>query len=290
MASTDQYLKAFDPAKPMQDRFNYEAFLSNIGQTAAKTRQVGGPKTVAMPDFAGGDRATLAKDSKSTNRWAPSGAFHFTRNPDFVSPEERALLQQREGNIARGEAGIKTYESQRTAMTKDAEKAASALEMKGANTAEQMRRLGVIEGDVRAQQAGASEMYGAAAEKAEEYVMATRQRAQDSLARLDEINREIGEGRNFSKAHAMQVGVQATIGSMNEEGRQIAEKYGTDSKEYQGWNGRKQTSLATLNSNIHVGYQKIQEAQDIAYLNASNESMWKGDMYINFHEHTPLIH
>lgn len=243
---TSKYLKAYDPATPMQDRFNYEAFLSDISGLAGQTRQVTSPAAPVLP--------------------------------------KSGIPGLNEADRLRYEAAVKAYEAQKPSLQQQANKAAAAMEMKGASTAESMQRYGQLSTQAAEREATASASYAAAGEKAEEYVQATRDRAVASTTRLDEINKSIGEGRDFAQAHAAQAAVQATIGSMNEEGRTISERYGSDSKEYQQWQARKSTTLATVNSNITTSFQQLQEAQDIAHMNASNELMWKSDMYINYQE------
>lgn len=183
-----------------------------------------------------------------------------------------------------GETAISQYQKQAEVQKKQAEKAATALEMQGGATIEYLQRLDQIREGVATKAGAAREAWGAAAEKADEYVKAARSRVGEVLGKLDEINSQIGRDRDFSKAHAMQASVQATIGSMRAEERNIAETYGTDSKEYEQFQMSKMTALGTVQSNIHASYQQLQESQGRNYLNVVSEAYTKSNMYVGFQE------
>jgi len=183
-----------------------------------------------------------------------------------------------------GTAAISQYEQQVIDTKKQAEKAATGLEMVGASTLQGIQNLEALQGSIQAKAQSVSEEWGAAAEKADEYVMAARGRVGDVLAKIDEINTQIGVDRDFSKAHSMQVAVQSSLGVMKTEERNIAENYGIDSKEYQQFQESKRTSLATLQSSIHANYAQLQEQQNITYLNTVSEAYTKSNMYVGFQE------
>ena len=167
---------------------------------------------------------------------------------------------------------------------KEAEKAATGLEIAGEATEKFMGNLEAIQGQVKTQVANAQQSWGAAAEKADEYVQAARSRVGEVLGKIDEINSQIAKDRDFSKAHTMQASVQSVIGSMKTEERNIMETYGTDSKEYQQFTASKQTALATVQSNIHATYAQLSEQQSQTYLNATADVMTKSNMYLGFQE------
>jgi hypothetical protein len=167
---------------------------------------------------------------------------------------------------------------------KEAEKAATAQEMMGDVTTQYMQNLEAIQARTRAQMESSEDAFGAAAEKADEYVQAARGRVSTVLNKLDEINTQIMEDRDFAKAHAMQASVQATLGSMKAEERNIIENYGMDSKEYQQFVGSKQTALATVQSNIHASYQRLADEQGKTYMNVTADAMTKSHMYLGFQE------
>lgn len=276
----NKYLKAFDPTKPNDDSFNYQAFLSDVSGIAEKTRQVGGPASISLPDF-----QLVNQPDKTTGKYVSQyrpwfGDFgHYALE---TIPQEPANTAQRKANMATAGAAVETYTSQRKAMEKDAEKAAAALEIKAAGTAESMKRMASVASGIAIAKEGSAALYARAGQEIEDYQRNVKDRAAASMAKLEETYKEMGKNRDFSQAHATQAGVQATIGTMNEEGRNVAERYGTDSMEYKEWEGRKSASLATLNSNITATYQQFRETQDNAFLNATNEQLWRSDQYASF--------
>ncbi len=178
-----------------------------------------------------------------------------------------------------------SFGSQAKATQTQAEKAGTALDVAGAATGDYLKQLeGVADTKIPELAASSTARWNEATEKADEYVQASRDRVQTALKVIDDLNAEIGQGREFAKAHDMQAAVQATIGQMNAEGRNIAETYGIDSKEYQGFTGSKKTAMAGAFSNITASYQKIQEQQDLAFLSATNETLYKHNMYSSYQE------
>ena len=183
-----------------------------------------------------------------------------------------------------GEAAIENYERQEVDLQKKAERAASALEVQGSNVLGGIQRLESIQSRARTSIQSAEDSWGEAAEKADEYVQAARGRVGVVLNKLDTLNKEIKEGRDFAKAHAMQASVQAVLGSMKAEERNIVQNYGADSKEFQQFRMSKMNTLATVQSNIHASYQATEEQRNTAFMNATAEAMNKGNMYVGFQE------
>lgn len=225
---------------------DYEAYKTKIAQTAAATRDVG-------------DTAV------------PAGATTVVSK--LVG-----------GYKGIGETAVSQYGQQAEATKKQAEKAASALEMQGGATIDYLQRLDEIRGGITAKAKEASASWAAAPEKADEYVQAAKARVGEVLSKLDEINAQIGKDRDFSKAHAMQASVQATIGSMKAEERNIVETYGVESKEYEQFQMSKMNTLGTVQSNIHASFQQLQEQQGQNYLNIVSEAYTKSNMYLGFQE------
>lgn len=247
---SNKYLKAFDASKPGTTRFDYDAFLADIGKTAQQTRDV------SIPSL------------------APVQAMQ-AKLPQYKRTETARLGIQ---------AGMQDWQTQAEVTKGRAEKAATALETKGASTVESMRNLEALESEVRAQQGRGETLWTEAAKKAGEYVEATRSRTVGTLRDLDDIFRGINTDRDYAKAHAMQAGVQATLGAMEGEGRAIAEKYGTDSKEFQVFTEKKMKSLGNMQSQIEVGYANLVEEANKNYLNARTDVATKMQMYTGFQE------
>ncbi len=223
---------------------DYSKLQSAVTDTAAKAREVDVP---AFPDI----------------------------NIPSASSAERSMVGALKGS----------YESQSKATTAQAGKAGTALEVAGAGSEQYLKQLeGIAEEKIPELEASSTARWNEATEKADEYVQASRDRVQTSLKVIDDLNAEIGENRNFAKAHDMQAAVQSTIGQMNAEGRNIAETYGMDSKEYQAFTGSKKMALAGAFSNITASYHKIQEQQDLAFMSATNETQYKHNMYASYQE------
>lgn len=189
------------------------------------------------------------------------------------------------GTYAGQAAGlVEGYRAKTEAAEKQAEKAATALELTGSATEKFISGLETIQGRVREQISSAGDSWGAAAEKADEYVQAARSRVGEVVAKIDELNTQMAVDRDFSKAHAMQASVQASLSSMKAEERNIAENYGIESKEMQQFNASKQTTLASVQSNLHARYAQLEEEQGKNFVNATAEAMTKSNMYVGFQE------
>ena len=183
-----------------------------------------------------------------------------------------------------GEMAVSEYGKQAETQKKRAEKAATALEMQGGATVDYLQRLDEIREGVMARGGAAHDAWAAAPEKADEYVQAARSRVGEVLAKLDDINSQIGRDRDFSKAHSMQASAQAVLGSMRAEERNIVETYGADSKELGQFRTSKMNTLGVVQSNIHVSFQQLQEQQGQNYLNVVSEAYTKQNMYLGFQE------
>lgn len=201
-----------------------------------------------------------------------------------LASAEKAAGQLRGARGDVGRAAVESFRTQAGAQKSQAQKAASALEMMGESTQRGLQNLEAIQSSVRQTAQRATESWGTAAEKADEYVKAARTRVGEVLGKLDQVNEEFGKERSFAKAHAMQASVQATIGSMRREERNILENYGTDSPEYQQFQASKRSALATVQSNIHASYQQMQEQQNQTYINAVSDAYTKSNMYLGFQE------
>lgn len=236
---------ALNPVTPTGSS-DYEAYKKKIAQTAAQTRDIGDTSV-------------------------PSGAAATVGN----------LVGVYKGV---GQTAISQYQQQAGVQKKQAEKAASALELQGGATIDYLQNLDRIREGVTARAGAARKAWAAAPEKADEYVQAAKQRVGEVLTKLEDIQSQLGKDRDFSKAHAMQASVQATLGSMKAEERNIVETYGADSKEFEQFQMSKMNTLATVQSNIHASYQQLQEQQGQNYLNVVTEAYTKSNMYLGFQE------
>ena len=201
-----------------------------------------------------------------------------------VSAAEQAASKLKGTRGDLGKAAVENYKIQQGAQQKQAEKAASALEMVGGATQRSIQGLEGIQQSVRQTTRSANEAWNSAAEQANEYVKASKARVGEVLTKLDKIHDDFNKERSFAKAHDMQATVQATIGSMRNEERNILETFGADSPEFQQFQASKRSALATVQSNIHASYQKIKEDQNTAYLGTVSDAMTKSNMYLGFQE------
>jgi len=289
--STDYY-KAYDPANPTTDRFDYDAFNKRMETI---TGQVGQPivgDKVKIPELSGPERrygyrgttGLTEGEARAREITAPSWSpYRFYAEKESGYQERVDEYKTVQSQI---DAAEKAYEVQKKSVAGQATKAAMSLGIQSQSTAIGMEKLGQLDAEIRGREIASASTWDEAIEKADEYVKTSRGRAAASLRVLDELNDEMGLTRNFAKAHDMQVAVQSTLGTLNSEGRQTAERYGVDSKEYQEFSAKKSQSLAVVQSNLHANYNKIQEAQDLSMLNATQESMYRHDMYVNFAEQT----
>lgn len=233
------------PATTTSGTTNYQSYLDKVNKVAAQTRDIGNVST---------------------------------------TPAEQAASKLKGQYSDVGSALIKNYQQQAATTQKEASKAATGLEMASEYTGKYMTALDTIKSSLQSRYSSAQESWGAAAEKADEYVKASRGRVSEVLTKLDDINSQIAKDRDFSKAHAMQASVQSVLGSMKNEERNILENYGTDSKEYQQFVASKSSTLATVQSNIHSTYQQLAEQQSQTYLNAVSDAYTKSNMYVGFQE------
>lgn len=234
-----------NPTTPVSG-FDPEAYRKTIQKTAAATRDVGDTTTPAGATAAVGGL---------------KGAYKGI-----------------------GETAVSQYGEQAKVKGKEAEKAATALEMQGGATVDYLQRLEKIREGVTARTGAAREAWTAAPEKADDYVQAAKSRVGEVLDKLEDINSQIGKDRDFSKAHAMQASVQATLGSMKAEERNIVETYGVESKEFEQFQMSKMNALGAVQSNIHASFQQLQEQQGQNYLKVVSEAYTKQNMYLGFQE------
>jgi len=240
----------------------YDDYAKKIQDAAAKTRTVGG-------------------DIKPLTNYTAKP--YAGKSYDMGLPGMRATtLSGAQGALVGSLAG--QAKTQQGALESQAEKAASALEMTGATTLKSMQALDTIAAGVKKNVSEASGTWSAAAEKADEYVKASRGRVDEVLKKLDAINTSIAQDNDFAKAHEMQAGVQAVMGSMKDEERNISQNYGTDSKEYQQFQASKKTTLATVQSNIQSNFSKIRAQQQENYLAITSDAYTKSNMYVGYQE------
>ena len=138
-----------NPVTPTGD-FDYESYQKKIEQTAAATRDVG-------------------------DVTAPAGA-------------KTAVGGLRGAYKGIGETAIAQYGRQAEVKGKEAEKAATALEIQGGATIEYLQRLDKIREGVTTRAGAARDAWAAAPEKADDYVQAARSRVGEVLAKLEDIN------------------------------------------------------------------------------------------------------
>jgi len=254
-----------------------EKIKQAVSSTAESTAKVGGAKTLQIPSY------EPIETTKRVQTGAGPGNVAAYRTVPKSTAEIATEASQRAAGI-RASAAQQSFTAQKEATEKQAAKSAEALAMMGESTTEYLTQLDEIKNQANVLIQDSTDAWNKATEKADEYVQASRGRMGQVLGKLDEINTKISEGREFAKAHDMQVAVQSVLGQMSSEGKVITERYGVDSAEYQQFQQSKQRTLATVQSNIHANYQKIRESQNIAYMSATNEAMWKQNMYTSYQE------
>jgi hypothetical protein len=243
---------------PAAGTTSYADYQKKIEEAAARTRQVSGNIT------------PLTNYQPTVNVKAPGG----TTTVGGLTGSRQAMY----GGL------VSSAQAQQEDVKKQAERAASALEMVGASTLSGIQRLESVQSGIQQQVKSSADAFGAAAEKADEYVQAARGRVSEVLTQLDNLNKDIQTNMDFAKAHSMQAGVQAALGSMKDEERNIAQTYGTESKEYAQFQQSKRISLATVQSNIQASYAQLRSQQADSYRNAFVDTATKMNMYIGYQE------
>jgi hypothetical protein len=242
------FLKPTDPAAAWSDPINYEALNKAIQESATSVRKVSGPATLPV---AKGVKAAIA-----------------------TSP---ALKTQIGGLRAE-------YATKQKAARQQAERAATNLEMMGAQTQASMQYYAKLQEQAGQRVTESAALWKGVTEKADEYVQSSKDRLADTLGRLDVINTKMWTDMDFSKAHDMQIAVQSSLGTIGAEDRNIAERYGVESPEYASFQNSKKMTLATMQSNLHSTYAKLGEQRWETYLQATNEALYRGNMFINYAE------
>lgn len=273
------------------DPSKYDVFRKAIGDIAAQTRDVSAPGYENLAKIVGEattptkqvtgkpDYESLYRPPGILGHRSSFGTAGFRRT---IRPDVETLPQTPEQ--IQLEAAIQSFRGQFDVKKKEAGKAATALEMQGAATVSHLERLDELQREAYARRERTADIWASVAEKADEYVKAAQSRTQQALDRLDKINSEISEGRDFAKAHAMQAAVQGVIGSLKQQEDQVVQRYGLESKEYQMFQMKKAQTLSTAQSQIESSHQQMAEQQGVAYMNASTELQWKEDMYSSFQE------
>lgn len=233
------------------DPFNYEAFNKRIQQLAGQTA------TPSIPKFP----SSVAKDVMKTTPWF-----------------NRAKVEAQIG------AARASYQSQADVLRQQSQKAATALQLKGAATSETMRRVQAVRSGLEERVTDASGIWDEAIETMKGFVQQSYKRTAGMWSRFESSVNELWTNREFARAHALQAAAQSTIQGSNAEGRAIAREYGEDSKEYQQFMEKKSVALGTARSQIHARWQELAEEQAKTVLNAQVELGTQMSMYEQFHE------
>lgn len=186
--------------------------------------------------------------------------------------------------LTQAEAAIRDYGTRKEALRGREEVSGRALQTVTEATEAYQQRLAMIEGQVEDWRGQAAAQWNQAIQVADEYAMAAKEEVGVVLEKLDSLNAEIRQNRDFGRAHAMQSIAQAVKGSMQAGGRRIAEQYGKDSPEYIQWEMGAVQALSAAQSNIHATYQQMEEVQGKNILLATSEAMVKMNMYRSFQE------
>lgn len=273
---------------------DYDAFLGNIRGAAAQTRNVIGAGDVDRWAQAfqsihpGGIGAPPSRTySAGYNPWGHLSFTQYTpeatamiRAGGVKKPQEQYATEMQQYGIGlREQAAIGSLQTQREALTGQAERAATALEMRGESAAEEMRRLEAIGGEFEAARGRTQDLWTEYTGKMEEYVETANRQTRESLGRLDELFEAIGKGRDFAKAHSAQALADSVLGSMDAELRDVARAYGKDSKEYQERVAVRGRTLAATSSQLQASYYAMEEETAKLHLNVTADVGTKMTQY-----------
>lgn len=179
---------------------------------------------------------------------------------------------------------LSDYELAKKTTQEQADKAATGLEIEGANTINYLQSLGGIQDKINAQVSSASDMWNKSIVTADKYIQDAKGRADSMLKQLDVLNNKVTQDMDFAKAHEMQAAVQGTLGSLRDTERSIAQQYGIDSKEYASVAAGRLSTIATIHSNINASYDKIKAEQGQTYLNAATNLMGASSTAVGYAE------
>lgn len=250
-------------------------YQKKVQEAAARTRDVQGvsPETASALQKS---VSQLGSTSQTTTQRAP-GRYSVETIPGTSTTAAKGLQ-----NV--GQALLENMKTQEADLGKRAESAASALEIVGQTQLESAQNIAGIQAGLKSQAGQASAAFGAAAEKADEYVQAARTRVQEVLSKVDQVYNDIKTSNDFAKAHDMQSAVQASLGSMRAEERNIAEVYGKGSPEYQQFQVQKSMALANVQSSIHSSYANLKSQMDMTYLGAMSDAYTKSNTAVSYQE------
>lgn len=201
---------------------------------------------------------------------------------DAAPPKVPEKLPEPLGGIAR--EAVKAYEAKKPIVQAQAKKAAGGLELMGEQTLQYQAAMTAEGIKLQGMQKSAAVEFDAAVGKAREYALEAHQRTQEGLQKIDEWGKAIYEGLDFTKAHDMLVAVESTVGSLREEDRQIAQKYGVDSAEYQQFQAGKSRALGIAQSTIQASHGKLRAEIGTNILQAKSTYLERGDMYESFQQ------
>jgi len=255
---------------------DYTKYQKAIEEAAARTRDVQGvsDETKAALDQSVGQLSTSASPTMTTAQRPGGYGVVNTMTPPASSTNLAGVGESLVSNLGTQEADLK----------KQAESTASALEIAGSAQLQGAQNIEGIQESLRTTAGRAAESFGAAGEKADEYVKAARGRVQEVLSKVDSIYEEIKTSNDFAKAHDMQSAVQASLGSMRSEERNIAQVYGPDSAEAQQFKMQKSGALATVQSNIHASYANLKSQMDTTYLGTVSDAYTKSNTAVSYQE------
>lgn len=256
------------------NNINYEAVRSSVANQAAKVRQVEGatmPSSIldAMKMYTTGEQGE-----------APQYETKKPYSTKMISKDTPAT------HTAQTQAAMQSAMAQRDTLIKQADAAGTGLELRGSAYETAMRRLDAISASAEADKIKITDGADEAAKKAEEYVKDNRARIDFNLDRLKAIKDEIDQGRDFAKTHGLLAAAQAVRGSIDSTLRELSRTLpkGAQDPAYQVEAARMNVKLAEVQSQIHSTFQQLKEQTGQAYLAATNEQMWKSDMYESFQE------
>lgn len=186
------------------------------------------------------------------------------------------------------EAALRDFESQKQSVAQQAENRAAATGILTETMIAANQNLEQIAIDAGGRHLSMMEGWNTAIGKADEYVEAGRLRTQQLMSNLEGLSQDLLERHDFEKAHAMQVGVQSVIGSMQGMEKDIIAQFGKDSEEFSQFRGQKMTSLAIMQSNVHSAYGQLRSQIGVDLLKLTADAGKTMSMYENYQEQASL--
>jgi len=257
-----------------------------------------------VPDGKGGFTLSMMADPVSRARMTMGMPFHLSGERAMETERVKRMAEQAgiesidnlmdiyrrmtEQGRVRAEGALKDFMTEQESAKRQAEAYGAGTDLLAQGVKAQEAALSGIQAQLQANMGQVSGLWERALAKADEYVESARQRTQDALRQMDLLTTDILKNHEFSKAHAMQAAVQASLGQMNDTEAVIARRYGANSPEMVSFRQSKMATLAGMQSSINASYEQVASQIQLASAQLQADMRQKFAMYENYQEKMAL--